>query len=242
MWATFYKLASPKQFFNYSRRSYPWLAAMSLLAMGYGVYGGLWLAPTDNAQGEVFRILYVHVPCAFLSLFIYMVMAVAAFVGLVWRIKLSFLVVRHSAPLGAIFTFLALLTGSLWGKPTWGTWWIWDARLTSELVLFFLYISIVLFQSAILHKQRGERALAILVLVGACDVPIIHFSVYWWNTLHQGASLSIFGPATIEFSMLCPLLAMIVAFILYYASLLALKIQYELSAQQARHHWLREPA
>jgi heme exporter protein C len=147
-------------------------------------------------------------------------------------------VIKHSAPLGAGFTFLALFTGSLWGKPMWGTWWIWDARLTSELILLFLYVGIILFQSALAKKRKGERAIAILVLVGFIDIPIIHYSVYWWNTLHQGATLKIFTPSAIDASMLYPLLAMIAAFLTYYALVLFLRMGYELTALEAKHHWL----
>jgi heme exporter protein C len=167
-------------------------------------------------------------------------MASAAFAGIVWRLKLAFLVMRHSAMAGASFTLLALITGSLWGKPMWGTWWLWDARLTSELILFFLYAGIILFQSAVSQKRQGERITAILVLIGFIDIPIIHYSVYWWNTLHQGATLKIFTPSTIDSSMLYPLLAMITAFLLYYAIVLILRMSYELTAEEANHHWLKE--
>lgn len=206
----------------------PWLTVAFLLMLAYGLTGGLLLAPADYQQGDGFRIIYVHVPCAFLSLMIYGVMSAAAFCVLVWRIKLAFLVIKHSAPLGAMFTFLALLTGSLWGKPMWGTWWIWDARLTSELILLFLYIGIMLFQSAAQHKNAGSRAVAILVLVGMVDLPIIHYSVYWWNTLHQGSTLRLFSPSAIDSTMLYPLLAMIMAFALYYAIVLMNRIRAEL--------------
>lgn len=189
MWSLISSLASPKKFFYLSDKLIPWLTAFFILSFSYGMIGGLLIAPADYLQGEGFRIIYVHVPCAFLSLFIYAVMAGAAAAGIIFRLKLAFLVIRHSAPIGAGFTFLSLLTGSLWGKPMWGTWWIWDARLTSELILLFLYLGILLFQSAIAQKPRGERAVAILVLVGFVDIPIIHYSVYWWNTLHQGATL-----------------------------------------------------
>jgi heme exporter protein C len=156
-------------------------------------------------------------------------MAGAAFTALVFRLKLAYLVIRHSAPIGAGFTFLALLTGSLWGKPMWGTWWIWDARLTSELILLFLYLGVMLFQSAIAQKHSGSRAVAILILVGFVDLPIIHYSVYWWNTLHQGATLRLLSPSAIDASMLYPLLAMITAFMLYYAIVLFIRMRYELT-------------
>lgn len=240
MWLLINHLVSPKKFFGLSTKLLPWLTALFIVSFSYGLIGGLVLVPADYLQGDGFRILYVHAPCAFLSLFIYAVMAGAAIAGLVFRLKLAFLVLRHSAPIGAVFTFLALLTGSLWGKPMWGTWWIWDARLTSELILLFLYLGILLFQSALAQKRTGERAIAILVLIGFVDIPVIHYSVYWWNTLHQGATLKLFAPSSIDASMVYPLLSMIVAFLIYYAALLFLRMNYELTALTANHHWLKE--
>jgi len=240
MWSLINNLVSPKKFFSLSNKLLPWLTALFLLSFSYGIIGGLILSPADYLQGDGFRIIYVHAPCAFLSLFIYAVMAAAAFTAIVWRLKMAFMVIRHSAPIGAGFTFLALLTGSLWGKPMWGTWWIWDARLTSELILLFMYLGIMLFQSASAHKSSGERATAILVLVGFIDIPIIHYSVYWWNTLHQGATLKLFAPSAIDNSMLYPLLAMITAFMIYYGIVLFLRMCYELTALEANHHWLRK--
>lgn len=242
MWHKITSLVSPKIFFYFSSYLLPWLTAFFLLTFSYGLIGGLALAPADYQQGEGFRIIYVHVPCAFLSLFIYAVMAGAAFSALVWRIKMAYLVIKHSAPIGAGFTFLALFTGSLWGKPMWGTWWIWDARLTSELILLFLYLGVMMFQSAMSQKQAGSRAVAILVLVGFVDLPIIHYSVYWWNTLHQGATLRLLSPSAIDNSMLYPLLAMITAFMLYYAMVLLIRIRYELTALDANHHWIERKA
>lgn len=228
MWALVNHFISPKKFLKLSKTILPWLKGFFWLLLIYGLVGGLVLAPADYLQGDGFRILYVHVPCAFLSLFIYFVMSAAAFTSLVWRLKLAPLVFRHSASLGAMFTFLALLTGSLWGKPMWGTWWIWDARLTSELILLFLYSGILLFQSAVAQKKSGEKALAILILVGSIDLPIIHYSVYWWNTLHQGATLKLFKPSTIDPAMLYPLLSLLGAFLLYYTIVLFMRIRQEL--------------
>src|SRR3990167_8093761 len=238
MWALLNHLISPKKFFHLSNKMLPWLSVAFLLLFGYGLIGGLVLAPADYMQGDGFRIIYVHAPCAFLSLFIYAVMAVAGFIGLVWRVKMSFLVLRHSAPIGACFTLLALITGSLWGKPMWGTWWIWDARLTSELILLFLYVGIMLFQSAIAQKRSGDRAVAILTLVGFVDIPIIHYSVNWWNTLHQGSTIKLFSPSTIDASMLHPLLAMMAAFLIYYGIVLFLRLSYAVTAEEQKHHWL----
>lgn len=237
---TLNSLLSPKFFFRFSQSLLPWLTAFFILLFSYGMIGGLLLAPPDYLQGDGFRIIYVHVPCAFLSLFIYSIMATAAIMGFIFKLKLAPLVIRHSAPIGAGFSLLALITGSLWGKPMWGTWWIWDARLTSELILLFLYIGIILFQSALSHKQHGERAVALLVIIGFIDIPIIHYSVYWWNTLHQGATLNLLSPSAIDASMLYPLLAMIGAFLVYYVIVLFLRMGYELTALNANHHWLGE--
>ena len=240
MWSFFARLASPKKLFFFSNHAMAWLIILFLLAFTYGIIGGLLLAPADYLQGDGFRIMYVHVPCAFLSIFIYAAMAIAAVSSLIWKLKVAPLVIKHSAPIGAGFTLLALLTGSLWGKPMWGTWWMWDARLTSELILLFLYIGIILFQSALRQKQFNERIVAILVLVGFIDIPIIHYSVYWWNTLHQGSTLKLFSPSTIESSMLYPLLAMILAFLVYYILILLLKIRFDLVAIQHNDHWLKK--
>lgn len=234
MWF-FSDLISPKKFFGFSVTLMPWLGSLFILSLSYGVIFGLIVAPADYQQGDGFRIIYVHVPSAFLSLFIYFVMASAAVVGLVFQIKLAFLVIRHSLLLGTSFTFLSIVTGSLWGKPMWGTWWIWDARLTSELILLFIYTGILLFQSASAHKKSGERAVAILILVGFVDIPIVHYSVYWWNTLHQGATLRLFSPSLIAPSMGYPLISMIFAFMLYYAIVLILRMRYELALHH--HHW-----
>lgn len=228
MWFLLNSFISPKKFIHLTNQTLPWLSIAFILLFSYGLIGGLILAPADYLQGDAFRIIYVHVPCAFLGLFIYAMMAIAAFFGLVWRIKLAFMLIKHSAPLGAGFTFLSLLTGSLWGKPMWGTWWIWDARLTSQLILLFLYLGIILFQSAVAQKHSGERAIALLVLVGSIDLPIIHYSVYWWNTLHQGATLKLLSPSAIDNDMLYPLLAMITAFMLYYSIVIFLRLKHEL--------------
>src|SRR3990167_2710497 len=221
MWFLLHPLISPKKFVHLTNQLLPWAILFFLILLIYGMVGGLWLAPPDEVQGEGFRIIYVHVPCAFLSLFVYVMMALAAGVGLVFQLKMGFLVVRHSVSMGALFAFLALLTGSVWGKPMWGAWWMWDGRLTSELILLFLYIGIMLFQSATLHKRNGDRATAILVLIGLVDIPIIHYSVTWWNTLHQGSTLNVFKASSMDASMLYPLLAMIAALMLYYAILLS---------------------
>jgi heme exporter protein C len=232
MWSLITTLASPKKFYHLSNRLLPWLIGLFFFSLSYGLIGGLILAPADYLQGDGFRIIYVHVPCAFLSLLIYAIMAAAAAFSFIFRLKLATPVITHSAPIGAGFTFLALLTGSLWGKPMWGTWWIWDARLTSELILLFLYIGVMLFQSAMREKQHGHRATALFILVGFIDIPIIHYSVYWWNTLHQGATLKLFEPSAIDNSMLYPLLAMIIAFLSYYVILLFTRLRHEIAKEK----------
>jgi heme exporter protein C len=238
MWSFLTSLTSPKRFFYLSDKAIPWLIIFFIPTFAYGLLGGLFLAPADYIQGEGFRIIYVHAPCAFLSLFIYGIMSAAAFFTIVLRLKMAPLVIRHSAPLGASFTLLALITGSLWGKPMWGAWWIWDARLTSELILLFLYSGIILLQSAMAQKKSADRTLAILILIGFIDIPIIHYSVYWWNTLHQGATLTLFTRPSIASSMLYPLLSMIVAFLIYYSIVLLIRMRYDMISLDANYHWL----
>lgn len=220
---------SPPYFFSFAKKTMPWLIGGLCLSLSYGLIGGLAIAPADYLQGQGFRILYVHVPCAFLSLIIYSIMAIAATFGLTWRLKLAFSVMRQSASIGALFTLLALITGSLWGKPMWGTFWIWDARLTSELILLFLYIGIISLDAAISARRMADQASAILILIGFVDIPIIHFSVNWWNTLHQGATIRLLAPSLIAPSMLYPLIAMTIAFFCYYAVVLILRLRYELT-------------
>jgi len=209
----------------------PYLVVLLSLSLAYGLVGGLYLAPPDYLQGEGFRILYVHVPCAFLSLTVYAAMAFFAVSGLVWRLKLAFRMMTESAGIGALFTFLALLTGSLWGKPMWGTFWIWDARLTSELILLFLYLGTMALHAAIPNRRVADQATAVLVLIGFVDIPIIHYSVNWWNTLHQGSTLRLFAPSLIDPQMLYPLIAMIVAFAAYYALVLLLRLRCVFAAE-----------
>ncbi len=240
MFERFYFLASPKYFYEFSGRILPWLSIITIILFVYGLIGGLYLAPPDYQQGNAFRIIYVHVPSAFLSLSIYMLMAFTAAIGWIWRIKLADIIVQQSAPLGASFTLLALITGSIWGKPMWGTWWVWDARLTSELILFFLYCGYIALRSAIPHRDAAARASSVLLFVGIVNIPIIHYSVYWWNTLHQGATLSLTGPSKIAPSMLYPLLAMITAFMFYYAVILLLRVRKEILSREKKSEWVKK--
>jgi heme exporter protein C len=208
--------------------------------MVWGLYGGLVQAPADYQQSDAFRIIYVHVPAAWMSLFIYVMMAIAGAIGIIWHVKMAEIVCVSSAPIGAMFTFLALATGSLWGKPMWGTWWVWDARLTSELILLFLYFGVMALYSAIEDKRMAARAVAILALVGLVNIPIIHYSVEWWNTLHQGPTVTKFDKPSMDTSMLIPLLVMAVAFKVYYFIALLLRMRVEILNRERNSKWVKE--
>ncbi len=235
-----HRLASPPHFYRISGRLLPWLGALFAILLVAGLVGGLYLAPPDYQQGDSFRIMYIHVPAAWMSLFVYMVMAGAGLIVLVWRIKLAELVAIHSAPIGASFTFLALVTGSIWGKPMWGTWWVWDARLTSELILLFLYLGVIGLYNAIEDKRAAARAISILALVGVVNIPIIHYSVEWWNTLHQGPTVTRFDKPAIATSMLIPLLLMALAFKVYYLLALLMRLRLALLEREANSRWVAE--
>lgn len=239
MWAFLYRLASPKSFVTWVDTWHKPLFYLFLCFFTSGAIWGLFIAPSDYQQGDAFRIIYVHVPAAFLSLFIYSTMAFAAVLSLVWQIKLAATVITVSAPLGALITFLALVTGSIWGKPMWGTWWIWDARLTSELILLFIYLGIIFLSDAMHEKKQASKVVAIITLVGFIDLPIIHYSVYWWNTLHQGSTLLSFKKPSIATSMLVPLLLMITAFIFYYVSQLIYSLRNQVLWQERNARWVR---
>jgi len=232
-------MASSAWFYCFAGKMIPWLTVVFLLLFSYGLYGGLITAPADYQQGDAFRIIYVHVPAAWMSLFIYVVMAIYGFIALVWRIKLAEVLLISSAPVGAAFTLLALVTGSIWGKPMWGTWWSWDARLTSELLLLFLYLGVMGLYGSIEDKRSASKAVSILVLVGVVNIPIIHYSVVWWNTLHQGSTVSITGKTSMNIDMLIPLLVMAAAFKLYYAISLLLRTRAELVEREPNSRWLK---
>ena len=207
----FYTYASPMRFYGLSTRLVPWLYAFAFATGLAGLYTGFFLAPTDATQGEAYRIIFIHVPAAWMSMVLYLAMAGWSIVGWAFRARLSFMVARALAPTGALFTLLALWTGALWGKPTWGTWWVWDARLTSELILFFLYAGYIGLVESIDDTDRGDRAGALLAVVGVVNVPIIYFSVRWWNTLHQGASVSLTAAPRMASIMLTGMLLLTVA-------------------------------
>ena len=205
-----------------------------------GAYQGLFLAPSDYQQGDSYRIIFVHVPAAWLSLFIYVVMAVAGAIGLIWRMKMAFVVNICSAPLGACFTALALTTGSLWGKPIWGAWWVWDARLTSELILLFLYFGVMAIYYAFEERKTAEKAAALLSVVGVVIVPIIHYSVEWWSSLHQGATVFREGGPAMPPSMLTPLLLMALGLTFFYGYILFLNMQNLVLKNEQKSAWVRE--
>lgn len=211
----------------------------ALLLIAWGMYGGLVLAPPDYQQGDAFRIIYVHVPSAWLSLMIYTLMAGAGAVALVWRVKVAEAFVVAAAPIGASFTFLALVTGSIWGKPMWGTWWVWDARLTSELILLFLYLGVIALEGALEEPRRAARAAALLAVVGVINVPIIHYSVQWWNTLHQGPTVTRLDAPAIQWSMLMPLLVAALGFTLLFAWLVLVRMRVVLLRRERGSRWVR---
>ncbi len=202
----------------------PYLATVSIACIGFGVINGLFFAPIDYQQKDAFRIIYVHVPCAVLSMLIYSLMALFSFQYLIWRIKICDILAKHCATLGIMFTALALITGSIWGKPMWGTWWFWDARLTSEFILLFIYLGYLGLRSMLTPQSIASKAAAIYALVGLVDIPIIHFSVNWWHTLHQGSTLLQFKTPSIHPDMLMPLISMLVGFVFYFMTLLILKV------------------
>ncbi len=240
MFLWFHKLGSPPHFYRIAGKWIPWLNWIFMLLLLAGLYGGLILAPPDYQQGESYRIIFIHVPAAWMSLFIYVVMAVCGAVIIVWRMKLAEVVLISSAPIGASFTFLALITGSLWGKPMWGTYWVWDARLTSELILLFLYLGVIGLHNAIEDRRTAARAVAILALVGVVNIPIIHYSVEWWHSLHQGPTVTKFDKPSIHWSMLLPLLLMALAFQVYYVLALFHRCRAELLRRERNSKWVEE--
>jgi heme exporter protein C len=236
----FHLFGSPPHFYRIAGLWMPWLTGIFAILVLAGLVGGLVIAPTDYQQGESYRIIFIHVPASWMSLFIYMVMAFCGIVVLVWRMKLAEVVLMSAAPIGASFTFLALVTGSLWGKPMWGTYWVWDARLTSELILLFLYLGVIGLYGAIDDKRVAGRAVAILAIVGVVNIPIIHYSVEWWNSLHQGATVTKFDKPSMPMSMLWPLLVMALAFKVYFIISLFQRVRAELLHRERNSRWVEE--
>jgi heme exporter protein C len=233
-----YQFASPKYFYYRTKSWSNWLGWIAVLCLVIGIFWGLFKAPADYQQGDAFRIIYIHVPTAFLSITLYAGMSILAVLLLIWRIKLAGIMLGIVAQLGAVMTLLALLTGSIWGKPMWGTWWIWDARLTSELILFILYIAILANKYAVANLEQGEKLIAVLTLVGVVDLPIIHYSVYWWNTLHQGATLSLFAKPKIALAMLYPLLLTLTGFSVLCLWIILFKTRTVLLLREYRQQWV----
>ncbi len=240
MWRWFHRMGSPRWFYGISGRWLPWFAWSSLLLLATGLAWGLAFAPADYQQGNSFRIIYVHVPAAFLAQSVYVMMAVAGAVGLVWRIRLADMFAGACAPIGASFTLLALASGAIWGKPTWGTWWVWDARLTSMLVLLFLYLGVVALRSAIEDPVAAARSAAVLALVGLVNIPIIKYSVEWWNTLHQPATFKVTEKPAMPPEMWIPLLVMVLGFYCFFAAVVLARTRNEVLERERRKAWARQ--
>ena len=235
----FHRLGSPRLFFETTGRYLPWLLLLSIISLSAGALWALLFAPEDYQQGHSVRIMYIHVPAAILAQSGYLMMAVAAAVFLVWRIKLAEIAMQSAAPLGASITFLALATGAIWGKPTWGTWWVWDARLTSTLVLLFLYIGMIALRAAMASKAGAGKACAVLALVGLVNLPIIKYSVDWWYTLHQPASFSLTKAPSMPWEMWLPLLVMGLAYYLFFFTAWVMRIRHLILVREKDTHWVR---
>lgn len=237
MWKTFHQLFMPSRLYRFCHALIPWFACASMVVLAVGLVWGLAFAPADYQQKDGYRIIYLHVPMAMWSMGIYASMAVAAFVGLVWQLKMANLAVAAMAPVGAVCTFAALVTGAAWGKPMWGTWWVWDARLTSELVLLFLYMGAIALWSAIDDRKQAGRAMGILVLIGVINLPIIHYSVEWWNTLHQGSTRM---QQSVAPAMRTPLRLSILGFLLVCATLTMMRFRTLILDHERRRPWVDE--
>jgi heme exporter protein C len=238
----FHRIGSPPTFYRIAGALAPWCFGVAIVLGAVALYGGLVVAPRDYQQGDAYRIIFVHVPCAWMSLFAYIFLAVNAFIALVWRIKLSEVLAMASAPIGAAFTFITLVSGSLWGKPMWGTYWTWDARLTSELVLLFLYLGVIGLHHAIEDRRQAARAASFLALIGIVNVPIVHFSVNWWNTLHQGSTVRLMGESHITGDMVWPLLVMALATHIWFFGSLFARARVGLLELEGGKDWAREIA
>lgn len=234
-----FKYSSPQTFYPLAGKMIPWFAMLATVFVISGLYISFAIAPTDFQQGEAYRIIFVHVPAAWMSMVIYIVMAAWAALGLALNARLSAMMAQALAPTGAIFTLLALVTGSLWGKPMWGTWWVWDARLTSELILLFLYLGFIALQASIDDPRRADRAGALLALVGVVNVPIIYFSVKWWNTLHQGSSINMGAAPKMAATMLLGMLLMALAFWMYTVVVALMRVRCIMLERERTADWVR---
>jgi len=237
---SWFVFSSPQTFYPLAGKLQPWFAAAAALLCAVGLYISFFVAPTDAQQGESYRIIFIHVPAAWMSMFLYLVMGFWSGVGLVLNTRLSSMVATALAPTGALFTFIALWTGALWGKPTWGTWWVWDARLTSELILLFLYIGFMALQAAIDDPRRADKAGAVLALVGVVNIPIIYFSVQWWSTLHQGASVSMKSAPTMAATMLLGMLIMALGFWMYSIAAVLARVRSIILERERHTDWVAE--
>jgi heme exporter protein C len=234
-----YWFSSPQTFYPLAGKLVPWFAALAVILTLIGLYIAFLVAPTDATQGESYRIIFIHVPAAWMSMFLYVVMAFWAAVGLAFNTRLSSMMATAIAPTGALMTFLALWTGALWGRPTWGAYWVWDARLTSELILLFLYLGFIALQAAIDDPRRADKAGAVLAIIGVINVPIIYFSVKWWNTLHQGASVSVKG-SSMATTMLVGMLIMALAYWMYAIAAVLVRVRTIILEREKRADWVRE--
>lgn len=238
-WMWFHKLGSPKWFYEISGRWLPWLSISAVLLMLAGSVLGLAYAPPDYQQGNSFRIIYIHVPAAFLAQSTYISLAVAGLVGLVWKMKIADVAIQQAAPIGAWMTVIALVTGAVWGKPTWGAWWVWDARLTAMLILLFLYFGIIALGHAITNRDSAAKACAVLAIVGVVNIPIIKYSVDWWNTLHQPATFTLTKKPAMPVEMWLPLLIMTIGFYCFFAAVLLVRMRLELLRRESRTRWVQ---
>ncbi len=242
MWKWLHPYAKSETQYRLCGKLIPFFAVLTVLLLGTGIVWGLAFAPADYQQGNSFRIIYIHVPASIWAMGLYGSMAVAAIIGLVWQIKQAHLSVMAMAPIGMVFTFLSLSTGAIWGKPMWGTWWVWDARLTASLILFFLYLGVLALYSAFQDRSTGMKAAAILCIVGVINLPIIHFSVEWWNTLHQGASITKFEKPSIATPMLIPLILTIFGFMMLSIWLTLVRYRVALLKEDMKRPWVKELA
>lgn len=236
-----FKYSAPSTFYGLAGKLVPWFAWPAVLLFCIGLYIGFFVAPTDAVQGEAYRIIFIHVPASILSMFIYMIMAGYAALGLIFNTRLSAMMATALAPTGALFAFISLWTGALWGKPMWGAWWVWDARLTSELILLFLYLGFIALQASIEDTRRADRAGALLAIVGSVNVPIIYFSVQWWNTLHQGSTIKFTG-TSMHIAMQQAMFTMLVACWLYVIAISLVRVRSIILERERNNQWVAELA
>lgn len=239
MWKWLHPYAKPERAYQLCTTLTPWFMGTALVSLVIGTVWGLAFAPQDYQQGDSFRIIYIHVPSAMLSMSTYVAMAVAALVGIIWQWRTAFMAMIAMAPVGATMTFIALVTGAAWGKPMWGAWWVWDARLTSELILLFLYFGVIALYSAFEDKQQGGKAAGVMALVGVVNIPIIHYSVEWWNTLHQGATITKLDKPSIATEMLWPLLINLWGFALFIGAVTTMRLKNEIIRREIHRPWVQ---